>query len=144
MEVNNFKHRHFSKGKNFDAHCFILSIIKSAKFNITLIDNEINDDTLTLLSHNVEVKTTVVTCDISARVHNALIAYNHIYPVVDLITHIKFKSTYLIMDNEIVYLLTQSLSKFSEGTSSILRLYDFKKEDIYSLLEIRGDDYGRK
>ena len=63
----------FFDGQVFDAYKLASKIIRSAKKNILLIDNYINEDTLTHLSKKeTKVKVMLLTKDISKQLNNLL------------------------------------------------------------------------
>jgi prophage antirepressor-like protein len=55
----------FYNGQIFDAYIFVSNLIKNTKSNITLIDNYIDEVTLTLFSKNKNIKITIYTQNIS-------------------------------------------------------------------------------
>lgn len=70
----------FFENTTYDAHTFIVTLIKQAKKSIILIDNYINEDTLTLLSNkktNISVK--IYTKDLSKQLELAKDKFNQQY-----------------------------------------------------------------
>ncbi|MEA1956520.1 MAG: RhuM family protein, partial [Campylobacterota bacterium] len=69
----------FSDGQIFDAYYFIVDIIKSAKKNITLIDNYLDETTLTMLSKNQNVNITLISHTFSKQLKLDIEKYNKQY-----------------------------------------------------------------
>lgn len=53
----------FFDGQIFDAHAFVSDLVRSAKHRIVLIDNYVDDSTLTLLSKNQQADISIYTVD---------------------------------------------------------------------------------
>ena len=66
----------FFNGQIFDAHTFILEIIKSAKTSITLIDNYIDSSTLTMLSNNQTATILLISHTVSKQLKLDIEKYN--------------------------------------------------------------------
>ncbi len=66
----------FYNGQIFDAHNFVSDLIRSAKSSIVLIDNYINDTTLTLFSKNQNIDITLYTQTITKALKLDLEKYN--------------------------------------------------------------------
>ena len=71
-------------GQIFDAYAHIINLIKQAKRSITLIDNYIDVDTLTMLSHRADnVSATIYTHHLSQNMRQLQLdihRYNQQYP----------------------------------------------------------------
>jgi ORF6N domain len=99
----------FFEGQIFDAHVFVIGLIKKAKLSITIIDNYINETTLLMLSKRNEN----VQCDILTRMNEALkkdlIKHNKQYPPINLIENKESHDRFLILDNKHLYHFGASL-----------------------------------
>jgi len=73
------KGRVFFNGSYFDAHSFIVDLIKGAKTSITLIDGYISNTTLTMLSNNQEVNITLISHTFSKQLKLDIEKYNKQY-----------------------------------------------------------------
>jgi len=99
----------FYDGQIFDAYNFISDIIREAKEKIILIDNYIDDATLTIFSKIPNVKVTIYTHTISKQLKLDLEKYNTQY---DNITIKIFKDShdrFIIIDDKKIYHIGASL-----------------------------------
>ena len=124
------KEKIFFNGSYFDAHSFIIDLIKSAKTSITLIDGYIDNTTLTMLSNNQEVRTTLIAHTFSKAVKLDIEKYNKQYRPLKSITNKTFHDRYLIIDNTKVYSIGASLKDVGNKTFNINLMSDFCEEDI--------------
>ena len=127
--------RIFSKGEVFDAYVHILKLIQSAKNSITLINHYVNEDTLTMLSRNLDKEIAIYTDSVSTQLQLDLNAYNKQYHPITIKTSAVFNDNYLILDKTRVYRLSTNIVALGEEPSTIVFLRDF---DENSLLEIIG------
>ena len=99
----------FFDGQIFDAYEFIADIIKSAKKEIILLDNYIDETVLTLFSKNQNAKVTIYTKIISKQLKLDLEKYNSQYKQIEIkkfdISHDRF----LIIDEKELYHVGASL-----------------------------------
>ncbi len=95
----------FFNGQVFDAHIFVSDLIKKANKNIVLIDNYVDEKTLTLLSKKKpEVKANIYTKNINTKLLQDVEKFNEQYK--NLILN-KFKEShdwFLIIDQEIYHI----------------------------------------
>jgi hypothetical protein len=94
----------FFDGEVYDAHVFASNLIKSAKTNIVLVDNYIDDTVLTLLSKNNNVKITIYTKTISKQLKLDCVKYNAQYKNLVLKKFDLSHDRFLIIDNEIYHI----------------------------------------
>lgn len=100
----------FFDGQIFDAYELASKIIRSAKKTIVLIDNYINEDTLTHLSKKAKsVNVVLLTKNISKQLTLDLKKANEQYGNFELKTFTKSHDRFLIIDNTEVYHLGASL-----------------------------------
>ncbi len=112
----------FYDGQIYDAHKFITDLIKSAKNSITLIDNYISEETLTLLSNKKEnVKITIYTKDITERLKLAKDRFNQQYKNLELKEFTKSHDRFLMIDNQ-TYLIGASLKDAGKRWFAFSRL----------------------
>ena len=114
----------------YEAYKFIIDLIKSAKKSLTLIDNYINDTTLTMLSNNQFVDITIITHTISKQLKLSIEKYNKQYKPLKVITNKTFHDRYLIIDKTKVYNIGASLKDAGNKTFSINLMSDFNEDDI--------------
>ncbi len=94
----------FYDGEIFDAYVFVSELIKSAKDNIMLIDNYIDETVLTLLSKNPHIKITIYTKTISPQLKLDVNKYNSQYDNLELKKFDLSHDRFLIIDNEIYHI----------------------------------------
>lgn len=100
----------FFDGQIFDAYELASKIIRSAKKTIVLIDNYINEDTLTHLSKKAKsVNVVLLTKNISKQLTLDIKKANEQYSNFELKTFTKSHDRFLIIDNTEVYHLGASL-----------------------------------
>jgi hypothetical protein len=100
----------FFDGQIFDAHQFVSGLIKQATISILLIDNYIDESTLTLLSkRNTGVVATIYTTTISKQIALDLARHNAQYPAIDIKAFSKSHDRFLIIDNSEIYHIGASL-----------------------------------
>jgi len=94
----------FFDGEIYDAYVFVSNLIKSAKTNIVLVDNYIDDTVLTLLSKNNNVKITIYTKTISKQLKLDCEKYNAQYKNLILKKFDLSHDRFLIIDDEIYHI----------------------------------------
>jgi len=100
----------FYDGQIFDAWQFVSDLIKSAKKNIVLIDNYIDDSVLGLLSKRMpKVEATIYTASISKQLQLDIDRFNAQYPHIGVKQFTKSHDRFLIIDNTTVYHIGASL-----------------------------------
>jgi len=100
----------FYDGQLFDAYQFVSRLIKHATLSIILIDNYIDETTLTLLSkRNSGVVATIYTATISKQIALDLARYNAQYQAIDIKAFSKSHDRFLIIDNAEIYHIGASL-----------------------------------
>ena len=127
----------FYNGQIYDAHTFILDLIKSAKKSITLIDNYIDNNTLTMLSNNQEANITIYTQTISKQLKLDIDKYNEQYPTLKAYTDKTFHDRYLIIDSDKVYNIGASIKDVGNKTFTVTLLCDFCENDILNRRKIK-------
>ena len=120
----------FYDGEIFDAYSFVADIIKSAKKSITLIDNYIDDTTLTMLCKNQSVNITLISHTISKQLKLDIEKYNKQYKTLKTITNKTFHDRYLIVDSTKVYSVGASLKDMGNKTFNVNLMNDFCEDDI--------------
>ena len=100
----------FYDGQFFDAWVFASEIIKSAKKEIVLIDNYIDESVLHLLTkRNKNVKTTVYTAKISLQLQEDIFRHNVQYGKIEVKIFKNSHDRFLIIDKKTVYHIGASL-----------------------------------
>ncbi len=99
----------FFDGQIFDAYAQIVSLIKQAKTSIVLVDNYIDESTLTMLSRrDAGVSATIYTRPLSAQQQLDVQRHNQQYPPVTINICQRNHDRFLIIDDE-VYVFGASL-----------------------------------
>ena len=99
----------FYDGQIFDAYKFVNELIKSAKKSIVLIDNYIDETTLTLFSKVPNIKVTIYTKTISRQLKLDLKKYNQQYKNIELKEFKNSHDRFLIIDDTEIYHIGASL-----------------------------------
>jgi len=121
----------FYDGEIFDAYVFVADLIKSAKKSIVLIDNYVDEKTLTMLSkRRKECAATIYTYKISQQLQLDLQKHAEQYPPIEVKVFKQSHDRFLILDDNEVYHFGASLkdlgkqwfafSKFDKGALEVL------------------------
>ncbi len=124
----------FFNGQVFDAYAFVSDLIRTAKKNIVLIDNYIDDTVLTHFTKRKEgVTLSIYTKNISKQLQLDVKKHNVQYPPVTVHRFKEAHDRFLIIDNEDVYHFGASLkdlgkkwfafSKMDKNSISIMEKY---------------------
>ena len=114
----------FYDGQIFDAYAQIISLIKQAKHSITLIDNYINVDTLTMLSNRSSgVTATIYTRQLNQQQQLDLQRHNQQYPPIEIHTTQRNHDRFLIID-DVVYLFGASLKDAGKKLFAYIKMQE--------------------
>ena len=114
----------FYDGQIFDAYAQIISLIKQAKHSITLIDNYINVDILTMLSNRSSgVTATIYTRQLNQQQQLDLQRHNQQYPPIDIHTTQRNHDRFLIID-DVVYLFGASLKDAGKKLFAYIKMQE--------------------
>lgn len=120
----------FYDGQVYDAYLFVSDLIKSAKENIILIDNYVDESVLTLLSkRDVNVKAMIYTKNITKQLELDLQKYNAQYPNIEIKKFDSSHDRFLLIDEKEVYHIGASLKDLGK------KWFAFSKLDM-SVLNI--------
>jgi len=120
----------FYNGELFDAYQFIADIIRSAKQSIVLVDNYIDDKTLTLFTKNQNVDILIYTHTISKQLKLDIEKYNTQYKAIEIKSFKDSHDRFLIIDNTIVYNIGASLKDMGKKIFAINKMDSFILADI--------------
>ncbi len=127
----------FYEGEIFDAYKFALQLIKRAKHSIILIDNYIDESTLTMLANRNEmVKATVFTSQLNDKLQLTLAKHHEQYPPIELKQLKKSHDRFLIIDEEELYHLGASLKDLGKKWFAFSKMNDLIPELIERLRSI--------
>lgn len=123
----------FYDGQIFDAYVQIANLIKQARQSVILIDNYIDESTLTLLSkRNANVAATIYTRQLSRQQQLDLQRHNQQYPPISVNYCLRNHDRFLIID-DVVYLFGASLKDAGK------KLFAYIKMQETSALELLGN-----
>jgi hypothetical protein len=117
----------FYDGQIFDAYIFVNNLLKSAKNEVTLIDNYIDESVLTMFSKYPNIDFKILTISISKQLKLDIDKYNTQYKNLQVKTSNKYHDRFLIIDNVEVYHLGASLKDLAK------KVFAFSKMDSASL-----------
>ena len=129
----------FYNGEIFDAYSFISDLIRTAKKEIILIDNYIDDTTLTIFSKVPNIEVTIYTHTITKQLKLDLEKYNSQYKNIELKIFKNSHDRFLILDKKELYHFFQtSLRDFVSLHGASLKdlgkkWFAFSKMDIESV-----------
>lgn len=99
----------FFDGKTYDAYVFVNDLLKSAKNEVVIIDNYIDETVLTLLSKYSNINFTIVTQSISKQLKLDVDKYNSQYSNLKIKISNDFHDRFLIIDANKAYHIGASL-----------------------------------
>ena len=122
----------FYDGQIFDAYAHIINLIKQAKRSITLIDNYIDVDTLTMLSHRADnVSATIYTRQLSQQQQLDVQRHNQQYPPIAVNYCQRNHDRFLIID-DVVYVFGASLKDAGKKLFAYIRMQETSAQDLLS------------
>ena len=122
----------FYDGQIFDAYAQIIGLIKQAKRSITLIDNYIDETTLTMLSkRDTGVTATVYTRPLSQQQQLDLQRHNQQYAPITVNICQHNHDRFLIIDDE-VYIFGASLKDAGKKLFAYIRMQETSATDLLS------------
>ena len=115
----------FHNGQIFDAYKFATDLIKSAKKNLVLIDNYVDESVLLMLSkRSAGVSAKIYTSNLSKQLTLDLAKHNKQYPPIEIFMHTTSHDRFLIIDDAEVYHIGASLKDLGK------KLFAFSKLNI--------------
>ena len=123
----------FYNGQIFDSYIFISDIIKQSKKSIILIDNYIDDTTLTLFSKNQDINISIYTKTIFKQLKLDIQKYNKQYKNLSVKITKNFHDRFMIIDNEKVFHIGSSLKDLGNKTFAFTQI-NLNSSDIIDSL----------
>ena len=115
----------FHNGQIFDAYKFATDLIKSAKKDLVLIDNYVDESVLLMLSkRETGVSAKIYTSNLSKQLTLDLAKHNKQYPPIEIFMHTTSHDRFLIIDDTEVYHIGASLKDLGK------KLFAFSKLNI--------------
>ncbi len=100
----------FYNGQIFDAYAFVSKLIKTAKKEIILIDNYIDESVLLMLSKRKQnIKAAIYTSNITKQLKLDIEKHNSQYPKITIKTYKQSHDRFLIIDNKELFHIGASL-----------------------------------
>ena len=133
LENNSIQPKHgiFYDGQIYDAYVFVNDLLKSAKSEVVLIDNYIDDTVFTLFSKYPNLKIKIYTQTISKQLRLDYQKYNSQYKNIELQEFKKAHDRFLIIDSKEIYHIGASLKDLGK------KWFAFSKFEMEAL-EILG------
>ena len=125
----------FYNGQVFDAYAFVSDLIRGATSTIVLIDNYIDDTTLTLFSKVPNIKVTIYTSSISKQLKLDFDKYNTQYDNISIKIFKNSHDRFLILDSKEVYHIGASLKDLGKKWFAFSKL-DVGSFGIFDRLEV--------
>lgn len=120
----------FYDGQIFDAYAHIVSLIKQAKISVVLVDNYIDETTLTMLSRrNAGVTATVYTRPLSAQQQLDVQRHNQQYPPITINICQRNHDRFLVIDDD-VYVFGASLKDAGKRLFAYIRMKETNAQQL--------------
>ncbi len=120
----------FYDGQIFDAYAQIVNLIKQAKTSIVLVDNYIDETTLTMLSRrDAGVMATIYTRPLSMQQQLDVQRHNQQYPPITINICQRNHDRFLIIDDD-VYIFGASLKDAGKRLFAYIKMQEMSAEDL--------------
>ena len=124
----------FYDGQIFDAYVQIAGLIKQAKQSIVLVDNYIDETTLTMLSkRNANVSATIYTRQLNQQQQLDVQRHNQQYPPIIINTCQHNHDRFLIID-DVVYLFGASLKDAGKKLFAYIRMQETPATELLNII----------
>ena len=124
----------FYDGQIFDAYVQIISLIKQAKRSIVLVDNYVDETTLTMLSKKgTNVSATIYTKQTAQQFQLDVQRHNQQYPPIAIHTCQHNHDRFLIID-DVVYLFGASLKDAGKKLFAYIQMQDTSAADLLNII----------
>ncbi|MBP5355611.1 MAG: virulence RhuM family protein [Prevotella sp.] len=124
----------FYDGQIFDAYAQIVSMIKQAKRSIVLIDNYVDETTLTMLSkRGANVSATIYTKQTAQQFQLDVQRHNQQYPPITIHACQHNHDRFLIID-DVVYLFGASLKDAGKKLFAYIQMQETSAADLLNLI----------
>ena len=124
----------FYDGQIFDAYVQIANMIKQAKQSIVLVDNYIDETTLTMLSkRNANVSATIYTHQLNHQQQLDIQRHNQQYPPITIKTCQHNHDRFLIID-DVVYLFGASLKDAGKKLFAYIRMQETPATELLNII----------
>ena len=122
-----FYQKIFFDGQIYDSYSLIIDIIKTAKNEILIIDNYIDDSILKMLAKkNKKVEVVILTSQNSNISKLDINKFNKQYPILKIAKTNKFHDRFIVIDNKELYLCGASLKDLGKKCFAISKINDIE------------------
>ena len=124
----------FYDGQIFDAYVQIVNLIKQAKRSVVLVDNYVDETTLTMLSkRETNVSATIYTKQTTEQFRLDVQRHNQQYPPIIINTCQHNHDRFLIID-DVVYVFGASLKDAGKKLFAYIRMQETTAQDLLSII----------
>ena len=124
----------FYDGQIFDAYVQIVNLIKQAKRSIVLVDNYVDETTLTMLSkRGTNVSATIYTKQTAPQFQLDVQRHNQQYPPIVVHTCQHNHDRFLIID-DVVYIFGASLKDAGKKLFAYIQMQETSASDLLNLI----------
>ena len=124
----------FYDGQIFDAYVQIVNLIKQAKRSVVLVDNYVDETTLTMLSkREANVSATIYTKQTTEQFRLDVQRHNQQYPPIIINTCRHNHDRFLIID-DVVYVFGASLKDAGKKLFAYIRMQETTAQDLLSII----------
>lgn len=124
----------FYDGQIFDAYVHVVSLIKQAKRSVALIDNYIDETTLTMLSKRDDnVSATIYTRQLTPQQQLDVQRHNQQYPPITIYATLHNHDRFLIID-DVVYVFGASLKDAGKKLFAYIKMQETSAVDLLNML----------
>ena len=120
----------FHNGQIYDAYSFLNDLCRSAKLEMTLIDNYTDDTVLTLFSKYPNLKFTIITKSISKQLKLDIERYSEQYKNLEIKISNKYHDRFLLIDKKEAYHIGASLKDLGK------KIFAFNSIDIKLIMDM--------
>lgn len=133
----------FFEGQIYDAHSFLVKMIRKAKKEIILVDGYVNANTLDVLANKtMGVKALVLTLPSSTISANEVKLFNRQYPTMELVKTTAFHDRFMIFDRTEIYHIGASLKDAGEKCFAISQLSETEEiKMLFSRIDQAVEEY---
>lgn len=133
----------FFEGQIYDAHSFLVRMIRKAEKEIILVDGYVNINTLDVLKNKKpSAKALVLTLPSSNVSANEIKLFNRQYPTLELVKTTAFHDRFMIFDRTEIYHIGASLKDAGEKCFAIARLSETEEiKMLFARIDAAVEEY---
>lgn len=133
----------FFEGQIYDAHSFLVKMIRKAEKEIILVDGYVNINTFDVLKNKKpEARALVLTLPSSNVSANEVKLFNRQYPTLELVKTTAFHDRFMIFDRTEIYHIGASLKDAGEKCFAIARLSETEEiKMLFARIDAAIEEY---